>query len=143
MDILNVLERPIEDKSIIGYTFHHYKPYAPNEINKSDEIRIPIQCSDLFLHLSEAYIYISGVLNVHTEVGVKTVKNFPFYLFEECRLESGGKVIDSVRDLGVVANIKNLFCKGMNETKAATSIGWFPSDNILKNNAKFDFCLPL
>ena len=142
MDILNVLERPIQDKSIISYTFHHYKPYSPNEINKSDGIKIHIQRSDLFLHLSEAYIDISGVLNTYTEVVVKTVKNFPFYLFE-CHLESRGKVIDSVRDLGVVAKIKNLLCKGMNETKAVASIGWFPSDKALKNNAKLHFCRPL
>ena len=143
MDILNVHQKILDDKSIIGYNYHHYKPYSPNEIGRSDEIRIPIQCSDLFLHLAEGYIYVSGVLNTHTETGVKTVKNYPFYLFEECRLEISGHCIDSVKDLGVVANIKNLLLKSVCESKSSTSLGWFPSDNILKNNAKFDFCLPL
>ena len=144
MDILNIFQQPAEDKSIVGYTYRHYKPFSPSELSKGNEIRIPIQCSDLFLHLSEGYVYIEGEVSIATANGiVKSVKNSPFYLFENARLEIGGKCIDEVRDLGLIANLRNLLCKSGSESKAASGVGWHPSDNNLSNNAKFDYCIPL
>lgn len=60
MDILNINGIPTEDDAITSIQYHSYNPYTTS-FSHNDEIRIIIQKPDIYVHLSESYIYIFGM----------------------------------------------------------------------------------
>ena len=109
MDILNVLEAYEKDRAISSYEYHIYKPYNPGQLGKGDEIRIQVLNSDLFVQLSEAFLYVEGELTtLAANTNILTVDNFPLFLFDEMRLEINGKVIDSIKNVGLHAMMKGV-----------------------------------
>src|SRR5688572_7128040 len=57
-DILNITE----DEGIEKYAWHYYEPVSGANLNSAGEIRINIECQDLFCHPSESYLLIEGRL---------------------------------------------------------------------------------
>ena len=85
-NILNVLDEPIFDNRITKYQYHSYQPFASATLDNLDEIRIPINQMDCYLHPSESYLYIEGhvTFSQTTEItSISLTNNFPGFLFEE------------------------------------------------------------
>ena len=146
MNIIDVITPVQEDRSITSYEYRVHKPFNTNQINKSDEIIIEILNSDLFLHLSEAFIYVEGHVSGFQRVAlveIKMVSMFPFFRFDEVRLELYGKTINSSINVGISSVIKNLLSTTAQESYTASQMGWYSSPLMLKSGSKFSFCLPL
>ncbi|CAH0551313.1 unnamed protein product [Brassicogethes aeneus] len=151
MSILNVTDRAFFDYSLVNVEKHSYLPYVSNSFNNNDEIRIPINQSDLFTHPSESFIYIEGkLLKADGTVSntAKLVNNFFGHLFEEIRLEIGGKVVDRVKNPGTTTTIKGLVSFNKNELDRLKNAGWNINDSdslyeVHKNSGCFNVCVPL
>ena len=142
MDILNVLKPVEEDNSIVSYEYHHFKPYNPLQISKSDEVRISILNSDLLLHLYEAYLYIEGTITT-VKGGAPMVDNWPLFLFSQMRLEINGIEVDSNRNVGLLSGIRLLLCTGFNQQKSVSMHGWYQSKLKAAKSQDFSQCIML
>src|SRR5678815_4790069 len=61
-DILNITEATSVDEGIEKYEWHEYEPVARTNLNSAGEIRINIECQDLYCHPAESYLLIEGRL---------------------------------------------------------------------------------
>lgn len=142
-DILNVMQKPFSDESIIKKEFHSYVPYI-HSFKNNDEIRITIQNQDLYVLPSESYLYIEGnVRNSKGEAALNTKlkNNCVAHLFDEIRYEINGVEIDRTRYLGTSSTIKNYISLNQFESKMMRNAGWSISDEL--SLQKFNFYLPL
>lgn len=143
--IINILEKPILDESIIKNEYHSYSSYLQT-FNNSDEIRIPIQNQDLFILPSESYIYIEGFIKAADQSLAKNAKfknNCMAYAFDEIRYELNGLEIDRTRNLGISTSIKNYVTLNENGSKALANAGWSPSADLDASQSYFNFTVPL
>ncbi|CAH0560525.1 unnamed protein product [Brassicogethes aeneus] len=151
MNILNVTDRAFFDYSLVNVEKHSYLPYVSNSVNNNDEIRIPINQSDLFTHPSESFIYIEGKLlkaDGTISTTAKLVNNFFAHLFEEIRLEIGGKVIDRVKNPGTTTTLKGLVSFNKNELERLKNAGWNIDSGeslyeVHSSTGCFNVCVPL
>lgn len=144
-DVINVLQKPIFDSTIVKKEYHSYSPYLQT-FNNNDEIRIPIQNQDLLLLPSQSYIHIEGSISMLENKPFQNVRlrnNCMAYLFEEIRYEINGLEIDRTRNLGVSTSMKNYVSLNMNGTNSLSNAGWFDGSISHLNNPNFNFCLPL
>lgn len=143
--IINILERPVLDESIIKNEYHSYSSYLQT-FNNSDEIRIPIQNQDLLILPCESYIYIEGFIKTADQSLAKNAKfknNCMAYAFDEIRYELNGLEIDRTRNLGISTTIKNFVSLNVNESKALVSAGWSPTEDLDASKSYFNFTVPL
>src|SRR5688572_22996799 len=61
-DILNITEASSVDEGIEKYEWHSYEPITGANLNSAGEIRIYIECQDLYCHPAESYLLIEGRL---------------------------------------------------------------------------------
>lgn len=148
--ILRVRENVHQDNSINNQAIRNYLPYSNTSLNKSDEIRIPIQTQDAYTLPSESSLWISGqIIEEKLKKASDTltiVNNGLLYLFEEIRYELNGLVIDKVRNPGVTSTLKNFVSLTPNETNRYENACWSGSSknpNILDEEGKFNVCIPL
>ena len=109
MNILNINERVLSDHTITNKEYHTYLPYANTSLNKSDEIRIPIQTQDIYTFPAESFLEIEGVILDEEKKPSDTimiVNNVFAFLFDEIRYELGGAIVDRVRNPGITALMK-------------------------------------
>lgn len=142
-DILNVMEQPVSDETIIKKDFHSYVPYIQSFKN-NDEIRITLQNQDLYVLPSESFLYIEG--NIKNSKGeessnVRLKNNCIAYLFDEIRYEINGVEIDRTRYLGTSSTIKNYVSLNQFESNMMRNAGWCISGEL--TTSKFNFCVPL
>ena len=140
-EILNVAEKPFSDDEIIKKDYYTYRSYI-SSFKNSDEIKITIQNTDLYVLPSESYIYIEGHITLESGVKSKNVKlrkNFAAQLFDEIRYELNGVEIDRTRYLGISSTIKNYVSLNQFESSMMRNAGW-ANDLIMDT---FNFCIPL
>src|SRR5688572_7598117 len=65
-DILNITEASSVDEGIEKYEWHEYESVARTNLNSAGEIRINIECQDLYCHPAESYLLIEGRLTKAT-----------------------------------------------------------------------------
>lgn len=151
MDILNVNEKAFFDNSLVNVEKHSHLPYISNSFNNNDEIRIPIQQTDIYTLPWDSYIYIEGKLLTDKGAVSTTatfVNNFFGHLFEEMRYEIGGKVLDRVKNPGIATTLKGYVSFNQNEVKRLLNAGWNTDNNctVKVNDVKtgyFNICVPL
>lgn len=143
--ILNIVQGVKYDNSISKLEYHSYSPFL-NSFNNGDEIRISIQHQDLYLLISESFIYIEGrLLKDDNTVSATTLlaNNSMAYLFEAIRYEMNGVEIDYNKNVGHTSLLKNYVSLTENESKMLINAGWAPDNNIALENGYFNFCVPL
>lgn len=146
--ILDVLEKPLSDESIIKKDYHTYTPYLQS-FNNNDEIRISIQNQDLYVLPSESYIYVEGTVSGETNaalssfVNIKLKNNFVANLFDEIRYELNGIEIDHTRHLGITSTLKNFVSLSATESVSMYNAGWNKLNDLNILNGFFNFYVPL
>lgn len=140
------MELPRSDESLVSYESRNYFPFNSSQLSNSEEIRIPC-FNSMFAHLSESCLYLEGSLGDFKPEALKTVKlvkNFPLFLFSECKLELNGTTIESIRMPGISSTMMN-YCLLSEQDKSASS-EFFWVDNLVEMAAsmpKFSCCIPL
>lgn len=150
MSVLNITNDIEFDNSITSKSFHTYLPYAGTSFGFNDEIRIPIQNSEIYTLPSSSHLYFEGVLT-HPDgkipASLKLVNNFICHLFDEIRYEIGGQVIDKVRNPGIAITLKNYISRNKLESDRLKNAGWSIDDDCIYKinnaNGKFNVCVPL
>lgn len=146
MGILNIGDHVIVDNSTTSWQLHDHCPYANATLNKSDEVRIPIETQDIYTLPSDSYLYIEGKLTDADNKVSNTLKfanNGIAFLFDEIRYELGGIIIDRVRNPGITCTLKGYASFTNNERYE--NAGWNHSDtpNITDTKGNFNVCIPL
>jgi hypothetical protein len=151
MTILDVADKAFFDNSIINSEKHSHLPYISTSFNNNDEIRIPIQQTDIYTLPSESYVYIEGKVTCAKSLATcKFVNNAFAHLFDEIRYEIGGKVIDRTRNPGITTTLKGYASYNSDDVKHLSISGWSNiannsyAENLLDTtNGKFNMCVPL
>lgn len=147
-NIINILQKPQFDNSVIKKEYHSYTSYLQSFKN-NDEIRISIQNQDLYVLPSESILYIEGFVtkeDAQVDSALKLHNNCMAHLFNEIRYELNGVEIDRTRHLGITTEIKNYVSLNEHESNALINAGWSPNDtddNLTLVNGYFNFCIPL
>lgn len=144
-EVLNILQKPIYDESIIKKEYHSYTSYLQSFKN-NDEIRISIQNQDLYVLPSDSYIYIEGFVTLENGTisrNIKLKNNCVAFLFDEIRYEMNGIEVDRTRYLGITSSLKNYVSLNNNESKMLKNAGWFANSEFELENGYFNFCVPL
>lgn len=140
--MLNLFDGVLFDESIIKYEYHAYLPYSSTTFDYNDEIRIPINKTDIYTQPSESFLYLEGELkvNVATTKSQLSVNGLSF-LFNEIRFELNGTEIDRVRNPGIASTLKGYASFNDAENKVSQMSGWHVgvSDKATIVNA----CIPL
>lgn len=144
--IINVLEKPESDESIIKKDYHTYHPFIQS-FNNNDEIRISIQNQDLYLLPNESYIYVEGTVTSQDGSFIaKTLKmksNIVPYLFDEIRYEINGIEIDRTRHLGISNTIKNIVSMTPSDSTMSENASWNNMKPITLDTPTFNYYIPL
>jgi len=148
MNILNINERVLSDHTITNKEYHTYLPYANTSLNKSDEIRIPIQTQDIYTFPAESFLEIEGVIldeEKKPSDTIKIVNNAFAFLFDEIRYELGGAIVDRVRNPGITALMKGYVSFTEQECLRYQNAGWNQKENpnVVNTNGYFNVCIPL
>lgn len=146
--ILNVTENITFDNAIAGLEYHSYLPYAGTSFNHNDEVRIPLQQTDVYTLPSDSYLYFEGEISNPTERGtvpttLKLVNNFICHLFDEIRYEVNGQTVDRVRNPGITVTLKNLVSLNKSQSTRMFNAGWSDTSTYTLNGNKFNICIPL
>jgi hypothetical protein len=151
MSILDVEEQIYFDNSIINAEKHPHLPYASTSFNNNDEIRIPIQQTDIYTLPSASSIYIEGKVTAAKDLTKLLFVNNAFtHLFEEIRYELGGKVIDKVRNPGITTTLKGYVSHCADDISWLSNSGWLSiNDRRVAgeladiNSGNFNITIPL
>jgi len=149
MNILNINERVFNDHTITSKEYHTYLPYANSSLNKSDEIRIPIQTQDIYTYPAESFLEIDGVVLDESEKPsdtIKLVNNAFAFLFDEIRYELGGAIVDRVRNPGITALMKGYASFTEQECLRYQNAGWNQNEHLKivdQTTGHFSVCIPL
>ena len=143
-DMLNIGGEPIFDDSNVKIETHSYNPYVNTTFGHSDEIRIPIQCQDLYTWPSESFLYVEGRLIKKQKDDASVIKlanNSIAFMFDEIRYELNGMEIDRNRNVGITSTMKNYVSLTFDKGMIMQNAGWDMSSNLSKDY--FNFCVPL
>ncbi|XP_023312008.1 uncharacterized protein LOC111692310 [Anoplophora glabripennis] len=145
MDILDVMQQPLIDNSIVDLEYHNYQPFVTSKLGYNDEVRISLQELDIYTLPCESMLYLEG--NLTTEDGksvtkLKLINNAFSFLFREIRYEMNGVIIDSVRNVGLTSTLKGYLSYNESESVKLQNSGWFPKQSTLEGD-KFNVCIPL
>ena len=148
--ILNVTEDVQFDNTIAVLEYHSYLPYVGTSFGHNDEIRIPLQQTDVYTLPSDSYLYFEGEILNPTEMGkvpttLKLVNNFICHLFDEIRYEINGQTVDRVRNPGITVTLKNLVSLNKSQSTRLFNAGWAigNSATYTLDKNKFNICIPL
>lgn len=101
--ILNIGEKAVFDDSITEYEVQEYLSISGTHLNITGDIRITIESQDIFTHISESYLLISGRLTkangtayANADVVALTNKGI-IHLFDSIRFDLGGQEIETLR----------------------------------------------
>ncbi|XP_030760009.1 uncharacterized protein LOC115885290 [Sitophilus oryzae] len=104
------------------------------------------------MDISQAELYIEAKFLEEVSAAVKTGKcsltnNVGAFLFESITYELNGKVIDKVRDPGLISTVKSLLCLNQNESTALDVAGWNWPNGTVKSyepqTDNFSLLIPL
>lgn len=150
-DILNVLNRVVEDTSIQRWQEHIVLPENGVHFGNSTDIHFLLTVQDLVTLPSKSFIYLEGqFLNSRTSAAPTNSKisnNAFCHLFERVTYDLNSKQIDSTRFLGAASTIKNFISLKKSDAELASISGWNPqNDNTLtclSANSTFTASIPL
>ncbi|KAJ8914297.1 hypothetical protein NQ315_011282 [Exocentrus adspersus] len=134
MEVLNVLEQPLVDNSIVSWEYHNYQPYINSSFEYNDELTIPIQELDAYILPCESMLYLEGKLtkdNDEPATKLKLINNAFAFLFRELRYELNGVLVDSVRNVGLTSTLKSYLSYNADESIALENAGWYPRSTSL------------
>lgn len=114
-EILNVLDEPVEDKSIKKIDFQTINPSNPLALGNNDVLHFVCHRSNSFILLHRSYFLVSGRITVTTTTGTgeatKTVVTAPahtklnnggaLHLFNRGDLKINNQTVEQVNDLGL------------------------------------------
>lgn len=146
-NIINILQKPQFDNSIIKKEYHSYTSYLQSYKN-NDEIRITIQNQDLYVLPNESFLYIEGFASKGdsaVSASIHLLNNCMAHLFDEIRYELNGVEIDRTRQLGIATEIKNYVSLSKSESDKLLNAGWSPLNigDLKLVDGYFNFCVPL
>lgn len=146
-NLIDVLQKPQFDNSIIKKEYHSYSSYLQSYKN-NDEIRIAIQNQDLYVLPHESLLYVEGLATKEDSIispNIRLLNNCMAHLFDEIRYELNGVEIDRTRHLGIATEIKNYVSLNKSESDNLLNAGWAPSntDDLSLVSGYFNFCIPL
>lgn len=146
MNILDLFEGVSFDESVVKYEYHGYLPYSSTTYDYNDEIRIPINKTDIYTQLSESFLYLEGEFSADVATAPAELVNNPYpFLFSEIRFELNGTEIDRVRNPGIASSLKGYASFNTAENNASHAAGWHvgstatPTKHLTDVNA----CIPL
>lgn len=134
------------DESIIREELHTYLPYGSSQYQKSDEIRIAIQCQDLITATYASHIYIEGKLSKEdVSKGAHITNNAFAFLFKEIRFEINGVVVDFCKEPGITSSILGLLLYNSAECRGLSVAGWSGIGvyNEINDDGTFCVLIPL
>lgn len=145
MDILSVGGGVHRDDNIIKQQYHGYSPYTTSFEN-NDEVRIAIQCQDLYVLPSESYIFLEVEVSRKTGAQHETVvaqwgANCAAFLFSEIRYELNGTEIDRTKNVGLSSTLK--MCTAIHESDCTLSQITATSTNQNVTIRTHQFIIPL
>src|SRR5688572_2134492 len=139
-DILNFTEPSSVDEGIEKYELHSYEPITGTNLNSAGEIRINIECQDLFCHPAESYLLIEGRLLKATgaEYGnadvVAITNNGLMHLFSQIEYSLSDQKMETIyhpgqattmlgllkypNDFALAQGLNQLWCKDTGATAA-------------------------
>lgn len=147
--ILSISEHAFVDNSISDNAYHSHPPYANTSLNKSDEIRLPIQTQDLYTLPFQSFLSISGkVTDEKTNTVSKRIKficNGVMFMFESIRLEMIGVKIDGIRNPGITTTMKAYTSFTDRDCVRHGNACWnqLNEPNIINSDGYFNVCIPL
>lgn len=150
-DILNVLNRVVEDTSIQRWQEHIILPENGVHFGNSTDIHFLLTVQDLVTLPSKSYIYLEGKFRNSVSGNAPTnskISNNAFcHLFERVTYDLNSKQIDSTRFLGVASTIKNFISLKKSDGEFMSIAGWNPGNDdtlsCLSANSNFTACIPL
>ncbi|XP_039295008.1 uncharacterized protein LOC120353851 [Nilaparvata lugens] len=140
---------------IINFEYHTHGPYANQKLERSDEVRIPINSMDHYCLPCRSFLLIEGQVDCRRDVKddksdvvtettatYKLISNAMSYLFDEIRYELAGTSIAKSRLVGITSTIKALLLKNSFD-KNIFHLAGFDHDGYTLTDNKFSFCIPL
>lgn len=146
MNMLDLFEGVTFDESVVKYEYHGYLPYSSTTYDYNDEIRIPINKTDIYTQLSESFLYIEGEFQAKDGTKLAELVNNPYmFLFSEIRFELNGVEIDRVRNPGIASTLKGYASFNSAEKNAASIAGWHMDTTATptKHTTNINACIPL
>lgn len=137
--MLSVSKNFTFDESIRSYEFHKFQPFSNTSFNNNDEIRISLNAQDGYLHLSESFIQMDGLID---KMATTLTDNGPSFLFSEVRLELNSKQIDQVRHVGITSMMKSLASYSKEEATSMKVCG-YKQMSFDANTGKWSVAIPL
>lgn len=131
-EILNLNSKVVFDESITRQEVHTYAPYTSISVDSGDSIIISINQENIYLLLSESFIYVEGKISdlskttgaITSSDTVDFVNNGICHLFDEIRLEMNGTEIDTCKNVGITSCMKAYTSFSENEMKKFSCAGW-------------------
>lgn len=146
MDILDIKNSPIEDDTVTNIQYHSYNPYTTSFSN-NDEIRIIIQQQDIYVLLSESYIYLECTVTKDATTAdaanAKFINNFPAFLFDEIRYELNNFEIDKSKYPGITSIMKGYPSFSSQDLTHLRISGWNINSDEEAIDGHYNFCIPL
>ncbi|CAH0562751.1 unnamed protein product [Brassicogethes aeneus] len=129
--------------------YHSYLPYANSSLNKSDEVRIPIQTQNVYTYPAESFLELEGVVldEQNKASGTIQLTNMALmFLFDEIRYEIAGVVVDRVRNPGLTSLMKGYVSFTNQDCTRYQNAGWNHLDYVKivhQGDGHFNACIPL
>lgn len=132
MSILHINDFPKFDNSKVSFEIHSYNPHG-NSFKSNDEIRMPINRQDIYIHFSQLHhIYIERRASVASKDDAKKVtrksvnftNNHISFIFQDIRYEINGVEIDRIKNASITTILKSYKSMNEAESKAAAVWGW-------------------
>src|SRR5688572_16054991 len=169
-DILNITEASSVDEGIEKYEWHEYESVARTNLNSAGEIRINIECQDLYCHPAESYLLIEGRLTKATGAAydnadvVSITNNGLMHLFSQIGYSLSNQEMETIyhpgqattmlgllkypNDFALAQGLNQLWCKDTGATAALADNTGFAARQaylIRKPTTKgtFSFIVPL
>ena len=168
-DIFDITEPTPEDKGIMRYEHHTYRPENGSDINSSGDVRINITKTDLITYPSDSYLLIEGRLTKTDGTAfadaakIALINNGLMFLFKSIKYTLSGRVIEHLNNPGQATTmlgllkyprgfakslgLNQLWYKDTEDTLTDENLGFNKRQNyIIKKPAtkgSFSFIVPL
>ena len=151
MNVLDVLNRAVEDNSIQRWQEHIILPENGVHFGNSTDIHFLLTVQDIVTLPSKSYIYLEGkFINSRTRAvptNSKISNNAFCHLFERATFDLNTKQIDSTRFLGPATTMKNFISSKKSDAELISISGWNPHNvnnlSRLSATSNFSACIPL
>ena len=147
--ILRITDPILSDDSIDKYEDIDYEPVAGTNLNSSGaDIRLTIETQDIFMHPSESFLIIEGVLKKHDDTEydaadlVTLTNNGIMHLFKRIRYDLSGQEIENIMNVGQATTMLGLlkYPDDFSKSKGLNQL-WYKDTTINANNNNNGFSI--